>query len=123
MMVARSVGKFKKERTLDRHSRARCFFCERVEIEHQPVALFDKSFADRFGLRATDPRFMVASPFLGMIPVDGLERGNLKPFGEQGLLRCSCASANVRSSERKATQSKIFEHRRCQPTMTRRGHV
>src|ERR1700692_615450 len=30
MMVACGVGKFKKERPLDRHSRARCFFCERV---------------------------------------------------------------------------------------------
>jgi hypothetical protein len=90
---------------------------------HQPVALFDKSSADRFGLCAADPRFMVASPFLGVIPVDGLERSNFKPFCEQVLLRSSCESADVRSSQRKATQPKIFEHRRCQAKMIPRGTV
>src|SRR6202023_3765504 len=122
-MVARGIGKFKKERPLDRYSRARCFFSERVEIWHQPVALFDKSSADRFRLRAANPWFMVASPLLGVIPIDGLERSNLKPFCEQVLLGCSGDSTDVRSAQCKATQPEIFEHRCCQAKMIPRGTV
>src|SRR6202158_3021198 len=123
MMVACSIGKFKKERPLDWDPRARCLFRKRVEIRHQTVALFDKSPADRLSLSTADPWFMVASPFLGVIPVDGLERSNLKPFCQQVLLRCSGKSTNVRSAQCEATQPEIFEHRCCQAKMIPRGTV
>src|SRR6202158_2922194 len=123
MMVACSIGIFKKERPLDGDPRARCLFRKRVEIRHQTVALFDKSPADRLRLSTADPWFMVAGPFLGVIPVDGLERSNLKPFCEQVLLRCSCESADVRSTQRKTTQAEIFEHRCCQAKMIPCGTV
>src|SRR5580692_242619 len=73
MIIGCGVRKFKKQRPLNRQTGARSFFRKRVQIGHQPVALFDKTPADSLRLGTTDPGFLVAGPLLSVIPVDGLE--------------------------------------------------
>src|ERR1700733_1170488 len=112
-MVARSVGKLKKERPLDRHPCTRCLVCKSIEIRHQAISLFDKPPADRFGGWTTNPRLLVAGSLLRVVPIDGLERGNLDPLCEQVLLRGSGISAHIGATQGKAAEAQVFKHRGC----------
>src|SRR5580704_17346154 len=54
MIIGCGVRKFKKQRPLNRQTGARSLFCKRVQIRHQPIALFDKTSADSLRLSAAN---------------------------------------------------------------------
>ena len=107
MPIGGRVREFKKERAHDGQAGARHLFCNRIEIGHEAITLFDVAAADGELLGAVDPRLVRSSSFGCMVAIDGLERGEFKPFGEQICGRRAGKTANVRARHGETAEAEV----------------